>query len=150
MTELDIQEQLDQRYPTEHFDVVLKCWQLVYAPIGCYYNHCGEHTEITRASIKSPGFQKLMDECRDEAFSRWASGQTTIRVMCICGQGRHRSVAVSSILKAVYLKMGFNSRGPTHLSKEDWWPGMCHTCEHCKPNAYKEAMTTALAHQLSG
>ena len=133
MTERDIQERLDQWYPTERFDVVLKCWKLRYVTIK-YDNRCGEHTQITCACIKNPGFQKLMNECRSRAELVWARGQACIRVVCICGHGRHRSVAVSSL-------------GPYHMSRAEWWSGICHTCKHCKPNDHNEELFTSLAHQ---
>ena len=145
----DIRDQLNEWYPAEMFDIVLKCWDLNF-PAPMPKQHCGEHTEITRACIESPGFQMLMDECRDHAYSLWACGQNNIRVMCICGEGKHRSVAVSSTLRSVYLRLGFNSLGPFHLSElEGGWRGMCNTCKHCKPNAYKDAMVTALEHHLA-
>ena len=128
MTERDIQEKLDQRYPTEHFDVVLKCWKLRYVT-SKYDNHCGEHTQITRACIESPGFLTLMNECRAHVEVLWAHGQTCIRVMCICENGRHKSVAVATALQAVYLKMGFNSLGPRHMSQEEWLPDSWLRCK---------------------
>ena len=146
----DIRLQLNHWYPAEKFDIVLKCWNLNF-PAKMPKEHCGEHTEITRACIESPCFQMLMDECHDQAYSRWACGQNTIRVMCICGEGKHRSVGVSSTLRSVYLRLGFNSLGPFHFSElEGGWRGMCSTCKHCKPNEHKEAMVTALEHHLSG
>ena len=146
--ERDIKDQLNDWHRTEKFDIVLKCWNLNLTATKCK-EHCGEHTVITRACIESHGFPMLMNECRDQASSLWASDRNTIRVMCISDQGRHRSVAVSSTLRSVNLKLGFNSLGPIHFCKGSWW-GMCHTCKDCKPNAYKEGVTTALAHQLSG
>ena len=95
MTERDIQEKLDQRYPDEHFDVVLKC------------------VHACRSA--------LMTECGSRAELEWARGQTCIRVMCICENGRHKSVAVATALQAVYLKMGFNSLGPSHMSEHESW-----------------------------
>ena len=44
MTERDIQEKLDQRYPDEHFDVVVKCWKLGYCTTDYYNKHLGQHT----------------------------------------------------------------------------------------------------------
>ena len=145
----DIKDQLNDWHPTEKFDIVLKCWNLKLTATQCKI-HCGEHTMITRACIESHGFRMLMNECRDQASSLWASGQNTIRVMCISDQGRHRSVAVSSALQSVYLKLGFNSLGPYHMSRGHWWSGICHTCKDCKPNAYKEGMMTAWASELRG
>ena len=145
MTERDIQEKLDQRYPTEHFDVVLKCWKMRYGASE-YNKHCGQHTQIMRACMKSCTFQKLMTECRSRAELEWARGQTCIRVVCICEHGRHRSVAVASALQAVYLKVGFNSLGPYHMSQAESWSDICQTCKDCRPNYHKEELFTLLAH----
>ena len=145
--ERDIKDQLNEWHRTVKFDIVLKCWNTMIT--RAHDDHCGEHTDHTRACIESHDFRRLIKECHEQASSLWASGQNTIRVMCISDQGRHRSVAVSSTLRSVYLKLGFNSLGPIHFCKGSWW-GMCHTCKDCKPNAYNEGMTTALAHQLSG
>ena len=41
--------------------------------------------------------------------------------MCICENGRHKSVAVATALQAVYLKMGFISLGPNHWSEQQSW-----------------------------
>ena len=106
MTERDIQEKLDQRYPDEHFDVVLKC----------------VHACIMRACIHCSALPTLMTECGSRAELEWARGQTCIRVMCICEDGRNKSVVVATALQAVYLKMGFNSLGPRHMSQEEWSP----------------------------
>ena len=141
--ECDIRDKLNDWYPTEKFDIILKCWNLNFTATMSK-EHCGEHTQITRPCIESPGFQMLMHECRDQAYLLCACDQNTIRVMCVCGQGRHRSVGVASTLRSVYLKLGFNSLGPFHFSKGSW-RDLCHTCKHCKPNVYKEAMTTLLA-----
>ena len=105
MTERDIQEKLDQRYPDEHFDVVLKC----------------VHACIMRACIHCSALPTLMTECGSRAELEWARGQTCIRVMCICENGRHKSVAVATALQAVYLKMGFISLGPCHMSGQESW-----------------------------
>ena len=122
MTERDIQEKLDQRYPDEHFDVVLKCWKLMYCTNEYYNKHLGQHTHIMRACIHDcVAFPKLMTECGSRAELEWARGQTCIRVMCICENGRHKSVAVATALQAVYLKMGFISFGPCHMSEQESW-----------------------------
>ena len=120
MAERDIQEKLDQRYPAEHFDVVLKCWKMKSGASN-YNKHCGQHTQIMRECIQSCAFQKLMIECGSRAELEWACGQTHIRVMCICENGRHKSVAVATALQAVYLKMGFISFGPNHWSEQQSW-----------------------------
>ena len=86
-----------------------------------------------------------MKKCSERIERNLQMGKHTIRVVCLCSQGRHRSVAVASTLQAVYEKMGYNSIGPTHLSKDDWWKGMCFECEECKPNKTNDRLFTNLA-----
>ena len=144
MTELEIQSRLCERYPLEHFHIVLKCWDLI-DPIGFYYNHCGEHTKIVQACIDSPRFPSLMKECRAQADSLWASGENMIRVMCICERGWHTSVAVACILKAFYSEKGYTSLGPCHLSRIAWYKNLCNVCVDCQHNDTREKMFRTLA-----
>ena len=146
--ERDIKDQLNDWHRTAKFDIVPKCWNTMAT--RAHDDHCGKHTTKTHACIVSHGFRKPMKECRDQAAALWASGQNTIRVMCISDQGRHRSVAVSSALQFVYLNLGFDSLGPYHMSRGHWWSDICHTCKDCKPNTYKEGMMTAWASELRG
>ena len=118
MTERDILFKLNEDYPDQSFDVVLKCWEITDRT-SAYSKHCGQHTQIMRECIQSCAFQKLMIECGSRAELEWACGQTHIRVMCICENGRHKSVAVATALQAVYLKMGFISLGPCHMSEHE-------------------------------
>ena len=145
MTERDIQEKLDQRYPDEHFDVVLKCWKQIYCTAG-YRRNLGQHTPKQRACIQCihdcVAFPKLMTECGSRAELEWARGQTCIRVMCICEDGRNKSVVVATALQAVYLKMGFNSLGPCHMSQEESWSDSWLRCKDV------EKQITFLAHHF--
>ena len=132
-------------FPRLKVDIVHKCFKFGYGDMQLDWD-CGEYTQITQSVIENPEFQTIVNECRSRGELLWAGGQACIRVVCICVQGRHRSVAVSSTLRAVYLKVGFNSLGPFHFSKRDW-SGMCHTCKHSKSNDHKEELFTSLAHQ---
>ena len=112
----DIRDQLNEWYPDEKFDIVLKCWDLNF-PTPMPKQHCGEHTEITRACIESLGFQTLMNECSSRAELLWAGGQACIRVVCICDQSTRTSPSIvfSSTLQAVFQQAGYNSIGPLDL-----------------------------------
>ena len=141
MTERDILFKLNEDYPDQFFDVVLKCWEITDRT-SAYNKHCGQHTQIMRECIQSCAFQKLMIECGSRAELEWACGQTHIRVMCICENGRHKSVAVAIALQAVYLKMGFNSLGPCHMSQEESWSDSWLRCKDV------EKQITFLAHHF--
>ena len=86
--EQHIKDQLNNWLRHAKVDIVLKCWNTMIT--RAHDDHCGEHTRNTRACIESHDFRRLMNECRDQASSLWASGQNTIRVICISDQGRHR------------------------------------------------------------
>ena len=62
-----------------------------------------------------------MTECGSFCDLEWARGRTCIRVVCFCEYGSNKSVAVAIALHAVYLKMGFNSLGPWHMSEHESW-----------------------------
>ena len=144
--EQHIKDQLNNWLRHAKVDIVLKCWNMMITISDDH--HCGTHTTSMHACIVSDGFRELLHQCRDQAAGLWASGQNTIHVICISDQGVHRSVSVSSALQFVYLKLGFNSLGPYHMSRGHRWSDICHTCKECKPNAYKEGMMTAWASEL--
>ena len=143
----DFLRHCNSQRPTEKFDIVLSCWDIHGG--RQWSKHCGKHTEIMHACCESAEFDSITNFCRNQSELLWDTGRNDLRVVCVCNQGRHRSVAVSSILQAVYDKMGFNSRGPTHLSKRLWWKGICYTCKECKPNDKKDALFEDLAVSFS-
>ena len=135
---------LDETYPEgAKFDIVLPCWD-VHGGRG-YAKHCGLHTEIMHACGNSEVFAKHMKSCLEQSQKLWAKGHHCVRVVCVCNQGRHRSVCVSAILQAVHSEMGFNSKGPNHLSHNSWWKKMCTTCSDCRPNRKKAELFRRLA-----
>ena len=145
MTERDIEEELDQRY------VVVKCWKMGYDASDYYNKHLQAHHTWSdthsqhkqRACIQcihDKVFPKFMTECGSRAELEWARGQTCIRVMCICEDGRNKSVVVATALQAVYLKMGFNSLGPCHMSEHESWSDCWQTYKDV------EEQITLLAH----
>ena len=144
--EQHIKDQLNNWLRHAKVDIVLKCWNTMITSSDDH--HCGTHTTSMHACIVSDGFRELLHQCRDQAAGLWASGQNTIHVICISDQGVHRSVSVSSALQFVYLKLGFNSLGPYHMSRGHRWSDICHTCKECKPNAYKEGLMTAWASEF--
>jgi len=127
-----------------HVDIVLPCWKIERGKEHAK-EHCGLHTEIMYACSEDPEFPRIISSCREQAEKLWARGHLRVRVVCVCNQGRHRSVAVSAILQAVHSQMGFNSKGPNHLSEKSWWKKMCTTCPECRPNPKKVQLFRKLA-----
>ena len=81
-----------------------------------------------------------MRQLRRAVDRLWASGRTTVRVMCICEKGVQKSVAVAAIMQEIYRQEGYNSKGPHHISRCDPLPSMCWRCGKCKPNVEKDTL----------
>ena len=136
---------LKRKFQYLTFDAVLPCWNMGGKEGKQWSNHCGEHTGITLSCCTSREFSDIMKKCCERIARNWQMGKHTIRLVCVCSQGRHRSVAVASTLAAVYEKMGYNSPRPQHLSMKYWWTGMCSWCTDCKPNKTKDNLYEKLA-----
>ena len=134
----EIKQQLDALNPDIKPDIILACWGIALGRHHIHL-HCGTHTENIRSTIESlqqlPGLQK---ELRRQVDELWASGRTTVRVLCICENGVHKSVAVAAIMQEIYHQEGYNSKGPHHISRCDPLPSMCWRCGKCKPNVAKD------------
>ena len=141
----DLKVVLKHRFKNITFDIVLPCWDMGGKEGKKWSRHCGEHTGITISCCSSREFSDIMRKCYDGIARKSQMGKHTIRVVGLCSQGRHRSVAVASTLAAVYAKMGYNSLMPKHLSKSRWWEGMCSKCTDCKPNKTKDNLYEKLA-----
>ena len=110
MMDEDCRAQLARCIPSTRFNILLKCWDLPRGSKKVRSGHCGEHTEVMRYCIESPTFKTLLHDCRARVEELWQE-QDRVMVLCVCSHGIHRSVAVSSTLRAVDLKVGFNSLG---------------------------------------
>ena len=81
-----------------------------------------------------------MKQLRRSVDRLWASGRTTVRVMCICEKGVQKSVAVAAIMQDIYHQEGYNSKGPYHISRADPLPSMCWKCGECNANMEKDTL----------
>ena len=147
----EIKQQLDALNPDIKPDIILACWGIAFGPPREDL-HCGTHTENIRSTIESlqqlPGLQK---ELRRQVDELWASGRTTVRVLCICETYVHKSVAVAAIMQDIYHQEGYNSKEPHHLSKCDALPSICWNCTECKANVQKATlMSVAQAEFIRG
>ena len=138
MNDDDCREKLALWIPSTRFNIIVKCWHLPQCSKPLRTGHCGEHTEIMRYCIESPAFKIILDDLRTLVKKLWQD-QNNVRVLCVCGHGVHRSVAVASALQCIYQMEGFTSMGPCHLDIESW-RCLCSACSHCKPNKDKYTM----------
>ena len=96
----DIRKKLDERCPDFKPDIILACWGIAFGHREDL--HCGTHTQNIRGCIESLQLPSLLKQLRRQVDELWASGRTTVRVMCICENGVHKSVAVAAIMQEVY------------------------------------------------
>ena len=134
----DIRKKLDERRPDFQPDIILPCWGIEF---GFREDlHCGTHTQNIRGCIESlqqlPSLQKQLRRQVDEL---WASGRTTVRVLCICETYVHKSVAVAAIMQDVYHQEGYKSKGPRHISRCEP-DAICWRCKKCRPNVEKDKL----------
>jgi hypothetical protein len=149
MTDCDIRKKLDEQLPDKNRDLVVACWGIA---IGHREDlHCGTHTHNMRACMESIQFPDLLKHVYSQVDELWATGRTTGRVVCICENGVHQSVAVAAIMQDIYHQEGYNSKVPHHLSKCDALPRKCWNCTECKANVQKATlMSVAQAEFIRG
>ena len=135
----EIKQQLDALNPDIKPDIILACWGIALGRHHIHL-HCGTHTENIRSTIESlqqlPGLQK---ELRRQVDELWASGRTTVRVLCICETYVHKSVALAAIMQDVYHQEGYKSKGPRHISRCEP-DAICWRCKKCRPNVEKDKL----------
>ena len=137
--------ELEDNDPRMKFDMILKCFDMY---CDQYDMHCGEHAAIMKECINSYSFRAMLETCQERACELWKT-QTIINVVCCCSQGIHRSVAIASIMSAVFALKGYKAIGPYHISKKNWLRGrLCSTCPECMSNQEKSEMFSAVADTL--
>ena len=136
----------NKRRSKDKFDIVLRCWKIDPRMTGT--RHCGSNQAYVFACVLTPEFEDIMTYVRKCLQMLWDTDRDTIRVVCTCDHGIHQSVAVSTILQGVYANMGFNSKGPFHLSKAAWHKYVCDRCKDCKPNDRKDELFEDFASQF--
>ena len=129
-----------------HFDVLLKCWELPYS-VNQHSSHCGSHTYLIQSVCEETGFLTLMRDCQ-RRVEYLLQQQDTVRVACCCDRGRHRSVAVATILQGVCEVKGYTSTGPYHIDECKWKEKICTNCKGCRPNNQKTQLYEIVATHL--
>ena len=131
----DIRKKLDERCPDFQPDIILPCWGIEF---GFREDlHCGTHTHNMRACMESIQLPALLKHHYSQVDELWATGRTTVRVMCICEKGVQKSVA-AAIMQDFYRQQGYNSKGPHHMSR--CGAGLCWNCVQCNTNVEKDRL----------
>ena len=113
-----IRKQLAEQFPKKVPDIVIACWDI---ELGHHreHIHCGTHTQHIRCCLEYQQLSSHMIQLHRAVHRLWASGRTTVRVMCICEKGVQKSVAAAAIMQDFYRQEGYNSKGPHHISRAD-------------------------------
>ena len=133
----EIKQQLDALNPNIKPDIILACWGIAFGHREDL--HCGTHTQNIRGCIESLQLPSLLKQLRRQVDELWASGRTTVRVLCICETYVHKSVAVAAIMQDVYHQEGYKSKGPRHISRCEP-DAICWKCKKCRPNVEKDKL----------
>ena len=112
----DIRKKLDERHPDFKPDIILACWGIEFGHREDL--HCGTHTQNILGCIESLQLPSLLKQLYSQVDELWATGRTTGRVVCICENGVHQSVAVAAIMQDIYNQQGYNTKGPHNLSPD--------------------------------
>ena len=137
MQNCDIRKQLDERRPDIKHDIILACWSIAFGHREDL--HCGTQRQNIHGYIESLQLPSLLKQLRRQVDELWASGRTTVRVLCICETYVHKSVAVAAIMQEIYHQEGYNSKGPHHISRCEP-DAICWRCRKCRPNVEKDKL----------
>jgi hypothetical protein len=109
--------------------------------------HCGENLDILTAAVESQKFKVFVEQVKENIKDYFVNHPYAhCSVGIACWQGRHRSVSWARLLSEILMRIGFDVRGPVHLSRGDWFQGMCTSCDACAlDNRHKAAMFGTLA-----
>ena len=96
--------------------------------------HCGEHIRNMSIVGRSKGFQQALRLIRRNAEIWFSYMSRQFRVVFVCHNGRHRSVASAKIMCDMLTLQGdYRTEGPFHLSRP-MWDNLCSTCQMCQPS----------------
>ena len=91
--------------------------------------HKGMHPAIIRQMDTQDAKQMIMQIMRQ--IMEYCEHDEGVNVIAICKAGRHRSVAVSVVLRSLLEKMGLKVT-TKHTSEGKYWKYLCKTsCEQC-------------------
>ena len=109
-------------------DIIVNAAKLFDPDAGDLRGHSGEHCDNMMAAYNHPKMERLLYDVKAQFEN---ARQPTVRILCFCLKGKHRSVCVCRILAHVLKKKAIVA--PTvHLSREHWPRGFCHRqCGDC-------------------
>lgn len=96
------------------------------------WNHVGTHVQTMRQCVAHESFDHILKQIKKAVAD--SEGQNRLTIACVCNSGTHRSVAISTLGRAVLQIHGYEA-GVRHLSKATWQrKHRCSTCFKCSPN----------------
>ena len=93
--------------------------------------HIGENYDNLKHFAQQPHFKSQLRKIIARIERLKAEPPFEMSIVCICRQGRHRSVGESRLFAEVFRRRGFVVGGPRDLSREDWRVNHCDGCDMC-------------------
>ena len=90
--------------------------------------HVGEHIKTLSFVSKQRQFANNLQKIKARIEK---CDSDIVNILCVCNQGRHRSVAESRLFREVLSRNNYDARGPVHLSRRTWYEHQCATCHSC-------------------
>ena len=109
------------------------------APVTCN----GEHYWNLEAVVSNANNEKLKKDFHvirrlltywiDDHYWKFRP-EEPVRIVFMCREGRHHSVAACRIIVEVLKLSGYNAQAFHYLSQSEREPGECSSCEYCDKN----------------
>ena len=123
------------RYENLHVDYAYSC--LGEQDLnGKHYlaKHWGENYEIMNGIVTTDCCKKVLRHAKQDVNAARAKRTPEINMVLMCRSGRHRSIAISRILRACLDHAECKNGKNVNLS-EGYWEGLCTTCDSCNNGA---------------
>ena len=135
---------MKDKFAIEH-PVFLECAD--FGKRGCAKpSHYGGNLHNMKAIAGQDAVKAIVNECGtmvETFFMQKPRG--TLNIVCICVQGRHRSVTGACLLAGLLSRLDkFEVDGPVHLSRATWWTRMCTKCPDCLDSPAKDDLIDSI------
>ena len=101
-------------------------------------SHVGYHVDTQMGLLRSERYQHMLARAATLAWSC-----RTVRVVCLCKRGRHRSVATVALLEKLFHRIHPNL--VRHLESQGWYESTCAgECSVCMANETPPRVTEVL------
>jgi hypothetical protein len=122
-------------------------------PLGHYgekTKHIGSNDDLLKSMLWSPTCRRHL-QTTAAFLHRFALLPVELHVVCMCNYGKHRSVAMATMLYLLLRQLQFPVHEPIHLNRADFWSKSgcgwvnCEACDSLHSEV-KERLVSTLQH----